>query len=62
MQPVDAMARIGVESAFEVLVKFGASLEKQAQRHSPGDRRAGFPTPKHVVEAGKQALDQGWTK
>src|ERR1700730_14944836 len=62
MQLVEAMSRIGVESAFEVLVKARA-LEK------PGKSvihleigEPDFPTPKHVVEAGKRALDEGWTK
>jgi len=62
MQLVEAMSRIGVESAFEVLLKARA-LEKQGR--SVVHLEIGepdFPTPKHVVEAGKQALDQGWTK
>jgi aspartate aminotransferase len=62
MQLVDAMARIGVESAFEVLVKARA-LEKQGKSIIHLEiGEPDFPTPKHVVEAGKQALDQGWTK
>jgi len=62
MKLVEAMSRIGVESAFEVLLKARA-LEKQGR--SVVHLEIGepdFPTPKHVVEAGKQALDQGWTK
>jgi len=62
MQLVEAMSRIGVESAFEVLVKARA-LEKQGR--SVVHLEIGepdFPTPKHVVEAGKKALDEGWTK
>ena len=31
------------------------------QRHPPGDRRAGFSHSAHIVEAAKQALDEGWT-
>jgi aspartate/methionine/tyrosine aminotransferase len=56
------MERIGTESAFEVLAKAQA-LEKQGRSiihleiGSPD-----FPTPKHVVEAGKKALDDGFTK
>jgi aspartate/methionine/tyrosine aminotransferase len=62
MQLVDAMARIGVESAFEVLVKARA-LEKQGKSVIHLEiGEPDFPTPKHVVEAGKQALDEGWTK
>jgi aspartate aminotransferase len=62
MQLAERMARIGVESAFEVLVKARA-LEKQG--HSVIHLEIGepdFPTPAHVVEAGKRALDEGWTK
>jgi len=56
------LERIGTESAFEVLAKAQA-LEKQGRSiihleiGSPD-----FPTPKHVVEAGKKALDDGFTK
>jgi aspartate aminotransferase len=62
MKLVEAMGRIGVESAFEVLVKARA-LEKQGRSVIHLEiGEPDFPTPKHVVEAGKQALDQGWTK
>jgi aspartate/methionine/tyrosine aminotransferase len=62
MHLVEAMSRIGVESAFEVLVKARA-LEKQGRSIIHLEiGEPDFPTPKHVVEAGKQALDQGWTK
>jgi aspartate/methionine/tyrosine aminotransferase len=62
MKLVKRMERIGTESAFEVLAKAQA-LEKQGRSiihleiGSPD-----FPTPKHVVEAGKKALDDGFTK
>jgi len=62
MNIVKKMERIGTESAFEVLAKAQA-LEKQGKHiihleiGSPD-----FPTPKHVVEAGKKALDDGFTK
>ncbi|MBV8846320.1 MAG: pyridoxal phosphate-dependent aminotransferase [Bryobacterales bacterium] len=62
MQLVERMSRIGVESAFEVLVKARA-LEKQGK--SVVHMEIGepdFPTPPHIVEAGKRALDEGWTK
>src|ERR1051326_8196674 len=62
MQLVEAMSRIGVESAFEVLVKARA-LEKQGKNVIHLEiGEPDFPTPKHVIEAGKQALDEGWTK
>ena len=56
------MARIGVESAFEVLVKARAL---EAQGKSVIHLEIGepdFPTPRNVIEAGKRALDEGWTK
>jgi aspartate aminotransferase len=62
MQLVEAMSRIGVESAFEVLVKARA-LEKQGKSVIHLEiGEPDFPTPNHVVEAGKRALDEGWTK
>lgn len=56
------MSRIGVESAFEVLVKARA-LEKQGKNVIHLEiGEPDFPTPAHIVEAGKRALDEGWTK
>src|SRR3954464_12676582 len=62
MKLAQKMSRIGTESAFEVLARARA-LEKQGKdiiHLEIGE--PDFPTPKHVVEAGKRALDQGWTK
>ena len=59
MHLVDKMARIGVESAFEVLVKARAL---EAQGKSIIHLEIGepdFPTPPNVVEAGKKALGRG---
>src|SRR3989454_12769304 len=62
MQLVEKMSRIGTESAFEVLAKARA-LEKQGRNVIHLEiGEPDFPTPRHVVEAGKQALDEGWTK
>jgi aspartate/methionine/tyrosine aminotransferase len=62
MQLVERMSRIGVESAFEVLVKAHA-LEKQGKSVIHLEiGEPDFPTPAHIVEAGKRALDEGWTK
>ena len=62
MQLAERMSRIGVESAFEVLVKARA-LEKQGRSVIHLEiGEPDFPTPAHVVEAGKRALDEGWTK
>jgi len=61
MRLADRMSRIGTESAFEVLAKARAL---EAQGRSVIHLEIGqpdFPTPRHVLEAGKQALDDGWT-
>jgi len=62
MQLAEKMSRIGTESAFEVLVKARA-LEKQGKNIIHLEiGEPDFPTPVHIVEAGKRALDEGWTK
>ena len=61
MKLAERMSRIGVETAFEVLVRARAL---EAQGRSIIHLEIGepdFPTPSHVIEAAKQALDQGWT-
>jgi aspartate aminotransferase len=61
MKLAERMNRIGVETAFEVLVRARA-LEAQGRdiiHLEIGE--PDFDTPRHIVEAGKQALDQGWT-
>ena len=61
MQLAERMSRIGIESAFDVLVRARAL---EAQGRSVIHLEIGepdFPTPPHVVEAAKQALDEGWT-
>src|ERR1700716_3253103 len=55
------MARLGTETAFETLAKARAL---EAQGKSIVHLEIGepdFDTPKHIVEAAKQALDEGWT-
>jgi len=55
------MSRIGVESAFEVLVRARA-LEAQGRNIVHLELgEPDFPTPPHIVEAAKKALDEGWT-
>ena len=57
----ERMSRIGTESAFEVLVKAKA-LEKEGKNVVHLEiGQPDFPTPPHVVAAGKRALDEGWT-
>ena len=61
MKLAERMNRIGTETAFEVLVRARA-LEAQGRdiiHLEIGE--PDFDTPRHIVEAGKQALDQGWT-
>ncbi len=55
------MSRIGTESAFEVLRRARA-LEAQGRNIIHLEiGEPDFPTPRHIVEAGKVALDQGFT-
>ena len=61
MKLAERMQRIGVESAFDVLVRARAL---EAQGRSVIHLEIGepdFPTPAHIVDAAKQALDEGWT-
>jgi aspartate aminotransferase len=61
MKLAERMNRIGIETAFEVLVRARA-LEAQGRdiiHLEIGE--PDFDTPRHIVEAGKEALDQGWT-
>jgi aspartate/methionine/tyrosine aminotransferase len=61
MQLASAMSRIGTETAFEVLVR---SRALEAQGRSIVHLEIGepdFQTPQHIIDAAKQALDEGWT-
>jgi aspartate/methionine/tyrosine aminotransferase len=61
MKLADAMSRLGTETAFDVLVRARAL---EAQGRSIIHLEIGepdFDTPRHIIEAAKQALDQGWT-
>ncbi|HUA20531.1 MAG TPA: pyridoxal phosphate-dependent aminotransferase [Bryobacteraceae bacterium] len=55
------MSRIGTETAFEVLVRARALEAKGRDVIHLEIGEPDFDTPRHIVEAGKQALDQGWT-
>ena len=62
MHLAEKMSRLGTESAFEVLAK-ARGLEKQGKSIIHLEiGEPDFPTPAHVVEAGKRALEEGWTK
>jgi aspartate/methionine/tyrosine aminotransferase len=55
------MTRIGIESAFEVLQRARA-LEAQGKNIIHLEiGQPDFPTPPHIKEAAKRALDDGWT-
>ena len=61
MKLASRMDHLGVEGAFNVLVRARA-LEAQGRdiiHLEIGE--PDFATPEHIVEAAKQALDQGWT-
>ncbi len=61
MNLASRMDRILIETAFEVLVKARAL---EAQGRSIIHLEIGepdFETPRHIIEAGKKALDEGWT-
>ena len=61
MKLAERMSRIAVETAFEVLVRARAL---EATGRSVIHLEIGepdFETPHHIVEAGKRALDEGWT-
>src|SRR6476469_2556594 len=62
MKLADRMLRILVEAAFEVLVRARALEAKGRSVVHLEIGEPDFPTPPHIVEAAKQALDQGWTR
>jgi aspartate/methionine/tyrosine aminotransferase len=62
MRLAASVSRLQTESAYEVLAKARA-LEAQGKRVIHLEiGEPDFPTPAHIVAAGKQALDEGWTK
>src|SRR5215510_4765954 len=62
MQLAEKMSRLLTESAYEVLAKARALEAKGKSIIHLEIGEPDFPTPPHVVEAGKRALDEGWTK
>ncbi|HWB84311.1 MAG TPA: pyridoxal phosphate-dependent aminotransferase [Bryobacteraceae bacterium] len=61
MKLAERMQRIAVESAFEVLVRARALEAKGRSVIHLEIGEPDFPTPAHIVEAAKRALDEGWT-
>src|ERR1043166_4309650 len=62
MKLAERMGRIGVESAFDVLVRARAIGARGRSVIHLEIGEPDFQTPAHIVEAGKRALDEGWTK
>ena len=61
MKLAERIGRLGVESAFDVLVRARAL---EAEGRSVIHLEIGepdFSTPPHIIEAAKRALDEGWT-
>ncbi len=59
MQLAQGMARLGTESAFEVLARAKALEAQGRDIINLGVGQPDFSTPRHIVEAAKQALDDG---
>jgi aspartate/methionine/tyrosine aminotransferase len=58
----DAISRLQTESAYAVFAKARA-LEAQGKNVIHLEiGEPDFPTPAHIVDAGRRALDEGWTK
>ena len=55
------MNNLGIEGAFNVLVKARALEAKGRDIIHLEIGEPDFATPQHIIEAAKQALDQGWT-
>jgi aspartate/methionine/tyrosine aminotransferase len=61
MKLAERMSRIGVETAFDVLVR-ARKLEAQGKNIIHLELgEPDFDTPRHIVEAAKKALDEGYT-
>lgn len=61
MKLAERMSRLGTETAFEVLVRARALEAKGRDIIHLEIGEPDFDTPRHIVEAGKEALDKGFT-
>ena len=62
MRLANRMGQIGIESAFDVLVR-ARELEKTGRSVIHLEiGEPDFQTPAHIIEAAKHALDEGWTR
>ena len=59
MTPAARMARLGTESAFEVLARANALAAQGRDIINLGIGQPDFPTPANIVEAGRKALADG---
>src|SRR3954465_8414857 len=62
MQLARKMSLLQTESAYEVLAKARALEAKGRHVIHLEIGEPDFPTPPHIVEAGRKALQDGWTK
>src|SRR5712691_3881298 len=62
MELAEKISRLRTESAYEVLAK-ARELEKKGKNIIHLEiGEPDFQTPAHIIDAGKSALDEGWTK
>ena len=61
MKLAERVGRLLTESAFDVLVKARALEARGKSVIHLEIGEPDFPTPQHIVEAGKRALDEGYT-
>src|ERR1700690_2847391 len=59
LQIADRMKTLGTETAFEVLVRANALQREGRNVINLGIGQPDFPTPEHIVEAGRKALADG---
>src|SRR5215470_10404370 len=59
LQPAERMARLGTESAFEVLARAEALRRQGKDIINLGIGQPDFKTPPHIVEAAAKALRDG---
>ncbi|MEE9198578.1 MAG: aminotransferase class I/II-fold pyridoxal phosphate-dependent enzyme, partial [Dehalococcoidia bacterium] len=61
MKIAKRMSNLGTETAFEVLVKANALAAKGVDVVHLELGEPDFDTPGHIIDAAKEALDQGYT-
>ena len=61
LQMAGRMSALGTETAFEVLARANALAAQGRSIINLGIGQPDFPTPEHIVEAGRKALADGHT-